>query len=131
MSLTEVQQREIIRVLLHCCGKVCSSATFQRVYISDFVVNSQESSYNPYYSLVGQQLTCTAHAYKITLQFTLWDFLRDLGESNVGGAAVIKNVKEDVEFDIKSISSTRIQHVAKAYAWWIAKDCASLMILKV
>ena len=92
---------------------------------------SQESSYNPYYSLVCQQLSRTAHAYKITLQFTLWDFLRDLGESNVGGAAVIKNAKEDVEFDVKSISKTRIQHVAKAYAWWIAKDCASLMILKV
>jgi len=43
---------------------------------------------------------------------------------------VIKNTKEDVEFDVKSISKTRIQHVAKAYAWWIAKDCASLMILK-
>jgi len=43
---------------------------------------------------------------------------------------VIKNAREDVEFDIKSISKTRIQHVAKAYAWWIAKDCASLMILK-
>jgi nucleolar MIF4G domain-containing protein 1 len=64
------------------------------------------------------------------LQFTLWDFLRDLGESNVGGAAVIKNAK-DVEFDVKSISKTRMQHVAKAYAWWIAKDCTSLMILKV
>ena len=105
------------------------SATFR--YISYFGVNFQESSYNPYYSLVGQQLSRTAHAHKITLQFTLWDFLRDLGESNVGGAAVIKNTKEDVEFDVKSISKTRIQHVAKAYAWWIAKDCASLMILKV
>ncbi|KAF8813324.1 hypothetical protein BYT27DRAFT_7180798 [Phlegmacium glaucopus] len=110
LNLTEVQQREIIRVLLHCCGN--------------------ESSYNPYYSLVGQQLSRTTHAYKITLQFTLWDFLRDLGESNVGGAAVIKNAKEDIEFDVKSMSKTRIQHVAKAYAWWIAKDCASLMILK-
>jgi len=48
----------------------------------------------------------------------------------VGGAAVIKNAKEAVEFDDKSISKTRIQHVAKAYAWWIAKDCVSLMILK-
>ena len=49
----------------------------------------------------------------------------------MGGAAVIKDVKEDVEFEVKSISKTRIQHVAKAYAWWIAKDCVSLMILKV
>ena len=40
-------------------------------------------------TLVDQQLSRTKHAYKITL----WDFLRDLGESNVGGAAVIKNSK--------------------------------------
>ena len=49
----------------------------------------------------------------------------------MGGAAAIKNAKDDAEFDVKSISKTRIQHVAKAYAWWIAKDCCSLMILKV
>ena len=44
---------------------------------------------------------------------------------------MIKNAKEDVEFDVKSISKTRIEHVPKAYAWWIAKVCVlSLMILK-
>ena len=101
------------------------------IYILLCCQHSQENSYNPYYSLVCQQLSRTSHAYKITLQFTLWDFLRDLGESNVGGAAAIKNAKDDAEFDVKSISKTRIQHVAKAYAWWIAKDCCSLMILKV
>ena len=101
------------------------------MYLLPCCQHSQENSYNPYYSLVCQQLSRTAHAYKITLQFTLWDFLRDLGESSVGGAAVIKNAKEDIDFDDKTISKTRIQHVAKAYAWWIAKDCVSLIILKV
>lgn len=37
-----------------------------------------------------------------------------LGESNMGGGAVVKNA-EDVEFDVKSISKTRTQH-AKVYA---------------
>jgi nucleolar MIF4G domain-containing protein 1 len=73
----------------------------------------------------------SSHSYKITLQFCLWDFLRDLGEANVGGAEVIKNLKEDDGFDVKSISSTRMKNVAKAYAWWIAKDCITLGILKV
>lgn len=109
LNLTEVQQREIIRVVLHCCGN--------------------EQSYNPYYTLVCQQLCRTSHAYKITLQFSLWDFLRDLGEKNVGGAAVVKNVNED-DFDLKVISNTRLQNIAKAYAWWIAKDSVTLAVLK-
>jgi nucleolar MIF4G domain-containing protein 1 len=60
--------------------------------------------------------------------------MRDLGETNVGGAEVIKNLKHDgegVEFEVKVISTTRMKNVAKAYAWWIAKDCAALGILKV
>ncbi|KAJ7761899.1 hypothetical protein DFH07DRAFT_412445 [Mycena maculata] len=110
LNLTEVQQREIVRVLLHCCGN--------------------EKSYNPYYTLVCQHLCRSSHSYKITLQFCLWDFLRDLGEVKVGGAEVIKNLKDDEGFDVKSISTTRMKNVAKAYAWWIAKDYVTLGILK-
>jgi nucleolar MIF4G domain-containing protein 1 len=65
------------------------------------------------------------------LQFCLWDFLRELGETNVGGLEVIKNLKDDGDgFGSKKISSARMKNVAKAYAWWIAKDCSSLVILK-
>ncbi|OSX58848.1 hypothetical protein POSPLADRAFT_1173112 [Postia placenta MAD-698-R-SB12] len=110
LKLTEVQQREIIRVILHCCGN--------------------EKAYNPYYTLVGQQLCRMSHSHKITLQFCLWDFLRDMGETNVGGAEIIKNLGEDAGFDVKSISSTRIKNIARAYGWWIAKDCCTLAILK-
>ena len=49
----------------------------------------------------------------------------------MGGAEVIKNIKEDGGFDIKEISKTRVANVAKAYGWWIAKDCCTLAILKV
>ncbi|KAG1835070.1 hypothetical protein EV424DRAFT_1358792 [Suillus variegatus] len=111
LGLTEVQQREIIRVNLHCCGN--------------------EKSYNPYYTLVCQHLSQRSHSYKITLQFCLWDFLRDLGESSVGGAEVIKSLKDnDVGFDVKSMSPSRMKNVSKAYAWWIAKDCCTLTIFK-
>ncbi|KAL6307436.1 ARM repeat-containing protein [Sparassis latifolia] len=111
LKLTEVQQREIIRVLLHCCGN--------------------EKSYNPYYTLIGQQLCRTSHSHRITLQFCLWDFLRDLGETNVGGAEIIKNLGDESSgFDVKSVSTTRKTNIAKAYAWWIAKDCCTLAILK-
>ncbi|KAI5833141.1 ARM repeat-containing protein [Schizophyllum commune Tattone D] len=115
LNLTEVQQREIVRVLLHCCGN--------------------EATYNPYYALVGQHLCRQSHSYKITLQFCLWDFLRDLGETRVGGAEVVKNLGDtnddsDDEERAKKISPARMRNVAKLYAWWIAKDATSLTILK-
>ncbi|KIM84076.1 hypothetical protein PILCRDRAFT_818381 [Piloderma croceum F 1598] len=110
LNLTEVRQREIIRVILHCCGN--------------------EKSYNPYYTLIAQHLCRTSHSYKVTLQFCLWDFLRDLGETTVGGAEILKNIKEDNGFEVRNISGTRIANVAKAYGWWIAKDCCTLTILK-
>lgn len=111
LNLTEVQQREIVRVLLHCCGN--------------------EKTYNPYYALVCQQLCRQSHSYKITLQFCLWDFLRDMGEASVGGAEVVKNAKDDsAGFDLKKISSSRMRNVAKAYAWWISKDVVNLNIFK-
>ncbi|EJF64960.1 MIF4G-domain-containing protein [Dichomitus squalens LYAD-421 SS1] len=112
LKLTEIQQREIIRVILHCCGN--------------------EKQYNPYYALVGQQLCRLSHAHKITLQFCLWDFLRDMGETTVGGAEILKNLSEDdrAGFNVKSISPTRMRNVARAFGWWIAKDCCTLAILK-
>ncbi|TBU26230.1 MIF4G-domain-containing protein [Dichomitus squalens] len=112
LKLTEIQQREIIRVILHCCGN--------------------EKQYNPYYALVGQQLCRLSHAHKITLQFCLWDFLRDMGETTIGGAEILKNLSEDdrAGFNVKSISPTRMRNVARAFGWWIAKDCCTLAILK-
>ena len=92
----------------------------------------QERSYNPYYTLIGQHLCRQSHNHKITLQYCLWDFLRDLGETNGGGAEIIKNLRDDdVGCDVKSISSTRMSNLARAFGWWIAKDCVTLAILKV
>jgi nucleolar MIF4G domain-containing protein 1 len=128
LNLTEVQQREIIRVLLHCCGNV----SVLHLGIHSMFILWQERSYNPYYTLVGQQLCRTSHSYKITLQFCLWDVLRDMGEASVGGSEIIKNLKDD-EFAIDGgrISPRRLRNVAKAYAWWIAKDSVMLSVLKV
>ena len=50
----------------------------------------------------------------------------------MGGEEVIKNLKDDGDgFNVKAISTIRLKNVAKAYAWWIAKDCATLAMLKV
>lgn len=95
-----------------------------------FSVTSQEKIYNPYYTFVGQQLCRTSHSHKITLQFCLWDFLRDLGETNVGGEEMIKNLDDATGFDLDKISTARLRNVARAYAWWIVKDSVTLAILK-
>jgi len=111
LNLTEIQRREIVRVLLHCCGN--------------------EKVYNPYYTLVCQELCRFSHSYKITLQFCLWDFLRELGESNVGGVELLKRQDEPgFSSQGKSISRCRLKNTARAYSWWVAKDCCNLTIFK-
>jgi len=109
----------------------CVRSNKLRTFVHADDVYLQEKSYNPYYTLTAQHLCRTSHSYKVTLQFCLWDFLRDLGETTVGGAEVIKNLKEDDGFDAKNISAARMANIAKAYGWWIAKDCCTLAILKV
>lgn len=44
----------------------------------------------------------------------------------------MKSMNDDgPSFDLKNISETRFKNVARAYAWWVAKDSCSLTILKV
>ena len=88
--------------------------------------------YNPYYTLVCQELCRFSHSYRITLQFCLWDFLRELGESNVGGVELLKR-QDELGFSSqgKSINRFRLRNTARAYSWWVAKDCCSLTIFKV
>ena len=133
LNLTEIQQREIVRVLLHCCGKV-RSAFRSRYDIPTEVIRppSQEKVYNPYYTLVCQELCRFSHSHKITLQFCLWDFLRELGENNVGGVELLKR-QDELEFSSRGelINWCRLRNTARAYSWWIAKDCCSLTIFKV
>ncbi|KAH8829344.1 hypothetical protein DL96DRAFT_1708486 [Flagelloscypha sp. PMI_526] len=114
LKLTEVQQREIVRVLLHCCGN--------------------EKTYNPYYALIASHLCTLSHSYKITLQFTLWDFMRDIGETSVGGSQVIKSQDAVDTFSVGNgdgkVSKTRMSNVARSYAWLVAKGSLTLVILK-
>ncbi|KAL5526754.1 SGD1 [Sanghuangporus sanghuang] len=110
LNLTEVQQREIIRVLLHCCGN--------------------EKSYNPYYTLISAHLCKQSHSHRVTLQYCFWDFLRGLGETNVGGAEMARDDQDEDAFELDRVSSTRMSNVARAYAWLVAKDCVAITILK-
>lgn len=92
----------------------------------------QESVYNPYYTLVGQHLCQNAHSYRITLQYCLWDFLRELGESGIGGPEVLRQAEEfDNGNGALAVSRIRINNLAIAFGWLIAKGAVSIVILKV
>ncbi|RIB13752.1 hypothetical protein C2G38_2144385 [Gigaspora rosea] len=107
LGLKEVQAREIPRVLLHCCGN--------------------ENTHNPYYSLIAQRLCDYDHSFKVTFKYCLWDFLRECGESDVGGIMLksipVKNTSE-------KISLRRIVNLTKLFAWLIVNGGLSVISLK-
>ncbi len=127
--MTEIQQREIIRVLWHCIGLVSSSSTRSSSLETNLVAVSQAKAYNPYYTLIVQRLCSNSHSHKVTLQYCLWDFLRELGEKNVGGTEVVKNAEFGGKG--KKVSESKLSNLARALAWWVAKDATNLLILKV
>ncbi|GAA6021711.1 hypothetical protein JCM11491_001389 [Sporobolomyces phaffii] len=110
LGLSDVQQREIARVLLQCSGN--------------------EKTYNPYYTLVAQRLCQKSHSFQITLQYLLWDFLRDLGEKSVGGEELVKNMQDDSANATHKVPDRKVHNLAKLYAWCVAKESLGISILK-
>lgn len=111
----ESQRREVIRVLLHCIGS--------------------EVNFNPYYVVLASRLAVDDIGTKYTLQYCLWDFLRELGEKGVGGRSIVERDGEasDDEDSLSAASMTeeRIANVSRAYGWWIAKGAMTLSAMKV
>lgn len=89
----------------------------------------QEKTYNPYYTLVAHRMASQSHSFQITLQYCLWDFLRELGEKTVGGEELVKTITDDGV--VAKVSKRRIVNLAKLYAWCVAKDVLNLTIFKV
>lgn len=58
MKLTGKQEREIILVLIHCCG--------------------QEKAFNPFYALLAGKFASYRQGFRITLQYTFWDCLKQV-----------------------------------------------------
>ncbi|KAJ2707871.1 suppressor of glycerol defect [Coemansia sp. IMI 203386] len=108
LDLKKTQVREVVRVVLHCCG--------------------QETAYNPYYTLVAFKLCCYHNTYRLTLQYALWDFLREMGESDVGGLSRVD--QEEDHGSAANVPLRRIVNMAKLFAWLVDKQVLSLLILK-
>lgn len=90
LRLTQVQQREYVRVALHCCA--------------------MEGAYNPYYTLVLNHLCANTPDHRFTLQYAVWDKLRELDEGGV--------------------SEERAANIARTLAYVFARGSADLTILK-
>lgn len=106
LRFTAVQQREFIRVTLHCCALV------RELMDSCATADRQEKRYNPYYTLVLNNLCAESYDHRFTLQYALWDFLRELAEGS----------KE---------TRRRGVNVAKAMAYLIARGSIDLTAFKV
>ncbi|KAI9277837.1 hypothetical protein BY458DRAFT_504185 [Sporodiniella umbellata] len=107
LGLNEVQQREICRVMLQCTGN--------------------EKTFNPYYMLVSKRLCEVDHSFKVTFQYCLWDFLRECGESDVGG---LERTSSENFAESKDVRLSKIVNMAKFYAPLIADGALTLAILK-
>ncbi|KAG0209594.1 suppressor of glycerol defect [Mortierella sp. GBA30] len=114
LNLKEVQQREIVRVLLHCAGN--------------------EMVHNPYYTLVGQRLCQHDHSFKITFQYSLWDLLREMGATDVGGMEKVKDGQviglDDGSSGGKKVALRRLVNLSKMYSFLITSQDLSLVMLK-
>ncbi|CAO3639444.1 unnamed protein product [Cunninghamella echinulata] len=109
LGLTEVQQREIPRVLLQCIGN--------------------EKTYNPYYTFVSQRLCEYNHSYKVTYQYCLWDFLREIGQTEVGGLERSQSEAKGSDMK-KSVRLSRVVNIAKCYANLIVNKTLSLTLFR-
>lgn len=108
LRFTDVQQREFVRVTLHCCGLVSGP-----VNGTSRALMMQEKRYNPYYTLILNNLCAESYDHRFTLQYALWDFLRELG-----GEASKETRRRGV-------------NVAKALAYVIGRGSLDLTVFKV
>ncbi|KAH9265786.1 hypothetical protein BASA84_001436 [Batrachochytrium salamandrivorans] len=97
LNLKDKQERDIVRVIIHCCNL--------------------EGVYNPYYSLVSEQLCKNAHSFKITFQYAVWDVLKALGDEEEGEYTGEKGL-------------IRVSNLAKMLAHLIGNESLPLSILK-
>ncbi|KAJ3401777.1 suppressor of glycerol defect [Chytriomyces hyalinus] len=106
LNLKSKQEREIVRVLLHCC--------------------TNEKTYNPYYYLVATKFCSASHSFKITFQYALWDSIREFEN---GDDEDDEDEEEDGESAGRKILR-RVSHLAKFYSTLVSGGFLGLTILK-
>lgn len=78
--------------------------------------------------LVSKRLCEVDHSFKVTFQYCLWDFLRECGETEVGGLE--RSASENHTEDSKNMRLSKLMNMAKFYASLVAEGALTLAILK-
>eukprot|EP00842_Homolaphlyctis_polyrhiza_P006315 jgi/Hompol1/6685/HPOL_002820-RA len=111
LNLKDKQERDIVRVIVHCC--------------------TQEKMYNPYYALVAEQFCKHAHGFKITIQYAIWDALKAMDENSRG------NDDDDDDDDLNGDAGyhgknglRRISNLARLVSHLFDTDALPLSVLK-
>lgn len=79
--------------------------------------------------LVSKRLCEADHSFKVTFQYCLWDFLRECGESEVGGLE--RSAAEAPLVDAnKNVRLSKLMNMAKFYASLVAESALTLAVLK-
>ncbi|CAN6654539.1 suppressor of glycerol defect protein 1 [Trichomonascus vanleenenianus] len=117
LKLKNKQERDISRVILHCCGN--------------------EEVYNPFYALVASKLCAQRHSIKKSFQFALWDFLSGLEGDEDDYSS---DDSEDDLMKLKKRSADgandgaenlrRAMHFSRLYAKIVSEGAMSLDVLK-
>ncbi|KAL9576446.1 MAG: hypothetical protein Q9212_007090 [Teloschistes hypoglaucus] len=103
LRLKKSQELEMPKVMIHCAGA--------------------EEAYNPYYTLLARRV-CTDRKLKMAFQFSLWGFLKRLGEN------VEEDEDEAVEEEDRPGMRT-IVNLAKMFGVLIAEGGLTLNALKI
>lgn len=107
LRLKKSQESEISRVLL--------------------LLVASEERYNPYYTYIAKGLS-ERHGMRISLQFCLWDFLRDCGEDEVGQIGEHRDTEDDTD---EGVPNTRkIINVGKFYGTLLGMQVLPITVLK-
>lgn len=122
LKLKSKQEREIPRVILHCC---CN-----------------EEVYNPFYQVVATRL-CGQRSIRKTFQFALWDFLSDLevgnqadddSDSDLDPEEKMEKLRRRGDTDDTELTDEqklrKAVHMARLYASFTAEGIVNLDILK-
>lgn len=82
--------------------------------------------------LVSKRLCEVDHSFKVTFRYCLWDFLRECGETEVGGLERSSSASDN-NFggeETKNIRLSKLMNMAKFYASLIAEGALTLAVLK-
>ncbi|KAK9248991.1 hypothetical protein V1506DRAFT_526641 [Lipomyces tetrasporus] len=116
LKLKRTQEREIPRVILHCCG--------------------YEKAFNPFYAYLAS-LLCKQHSMKKTFQFSLWDFIKQLDGSLDDEESEDHSDKDnhDIRFmsrgeDDDKTRARKTKNYAKFYAVIVGEGRMALDIFK-